>query len=57
MGIIYTIGGSSMNVEEMKSYRSRYNEKLKELDAFFIEFGELDDKTYSRVLLIKSTKN
>lgn len=35
-----------MNADEMRTHRERYNKRLSEADAFFQEFGALDDRAY-----------
>lgn len=35
-----------MNADQMRAHRARYNERMKEADAFFREFGSLDDRAY-----------
>lgn len=45
-----------MNAEEMREHRSRYNERLAETDAFFQEFGSLDDRAYESGAISKKHK-
>ncbi len=36
-----------MNTDELKAFRTEYNQKLKESDSFFKKFGMLDDEVYA----------
>ena len=45
-----------MKAEEMRAHRSRYNERLAETDAFFREFGALDDRVYEDGAISKKHK-
>lgn len=39
-------GGEGLNADKMRMHRERYNKRLSEADAFFQEFGALDDRAY-----------
>lgn len=45
-----------MNAEEMRQHRARYNERMKEADPFFKEFGALDDRVYDDGAIDKKHK-
>ncbi len=45
-----------MKAEQMRQYRTFYNQKMVEADSFFKSFGELDDKVYSEGSISKKQK-
>ena len=45
-----------MTIEEMRTYRNKYNHEMKESDRFFQEFGSLDDSVYSEGHISKKNK-
>ena len=45
-----------MNADEMRAHRIRHNERMSETDAFFREFGTLDDQAYEEGAISKKHK-
>ncbi|WP_461614548.1 carboxymuconolactone decarboxylase family protein [Clostridium sp. Marseille-QA1073] len=45
-----------MKSEQLKQHRTYYNQKLIDVNSFFKEFGELDDKAYSDGAISKKNK-
>lgn len=45
-----------MEIDRMREHRAIYNDKMKQADDFFEEFGSLDDKAYEAGAIDKKHK-
>ena len=45
-----------MEIDRMREHRAIYNDKMKQADAFFEEFGSLDDAAYEAGAIDKKHK-